>query len=83
MDYQFRILENHLLVKRKMIKNCRSKKKRIIKKWFKNPKNYKAEPDTNYYVAGNLIFCHSSMAYRVREIMKESASPFFIPMGMV
>ena len=44
------IIDSPHLQKRVLKKMCRSKKKRIRKKWLKNPKNYKTVPDSNIYI---------------------------------
>jgi hypothetical protein len=46
---------------------CRSKKKRIIKKWLKNPKNYKTMPMNQYVLdkQRGAIFCHPVIAKRI------------------
>ena len=47
------------LVRKAIKKWCRSKKKRIRKKWAKNPKNYWIVPDTeNIIMIGDTAFCH-------------------------
>jgi hypothetical protein len=71
MVYGFRILTNPLLCKRVILHMCRSKKRRIIKKWRKNPKNYINLPDDNIYrLPGNILIMHPKMKYRVMEAMK-------------
>ena len=47
---ELRIHINPILSKEVLIKMCRSKKKRIRKKWLKNPRNYKTVPDDNIYI---------------------------------
>lgn len=66
----FNIIENHFLTKKILIIMCRSKKRRIHKKWLKNPKNYKEVPDDKYYVFGNNITCHPMLAGMVREAIE-------------
>lgn len=60
------IIENSFLTKAVLIIICRSKKKRIHKKWLKNPKNYKTVPDDQVYMAGNRVFCHPMVARTLR-----------------
>ena len=40
---------------------CRSKKKRIRKKWLKNSRNYITVPDRSFYQTPLGIFCHTIM----------------------
>lgn len=46
---------------------CRSKKKRIRKKWLKNPKNYKMMPMNRYILdkQRRAVFCHPVIAKRI------------------
>ena len=81
-----KIVENHLLVKREQIKFPRSKKKRILKKWYKDPKNWISYPDPAVYKSGNTIFCHPIMASRIKAAMREeqanadySTNTFYTP----
>ena len=46
-----------------------SKKKRILKKWKKDLRNFK--PDTNVYMVGELACCHPAMATEVRRVIRE------------
>ena len=53
----------------------RSKKRRIRKKWAKNPLKRKTVPETGYIVAGDgLIICHPVAAQALRREMDEYRS---------
>lgn len=51
----------------------RSKKRRIRKKWMKNPAKRRIEPDLNCYAIGNDIHCHPVVAAQLRRAIKEQA----------
>jgi len=62
-----RLIECPHMVKRKLKRMCRSKKKRIIKKWLKNPKNYTMKPDNSFIFDGikKAIYCHPKVAEKI------------------
>jgi hypothetical protein len=70
---------NPILSKKELIRMCRSKKKRIRKKWLKNPGNYREVPDDGIYVIdtnllglmgmGKVIVAHPITALRLKEIL--------------
>lgn len=64
-----RIFENVMLTKTVQL-FPRSKKKRIRKKWMKNPSKKRVSPDLNCYVSGNNVFCHPIVARQLREADK-------------
>lgn len=68
----FQIIENKVLTIKQLITMCRSKKKRIRKKWLKNMKNYRNIPDDKYYLSGNTIFCHPTIAETLRNALGHS-----------
>jgi hypothetical protein len=49
-----------------LIKMCRSKKKRIKKKWLKNLKNYKVEMKPACYMMGNKILMHPDLMQSIK-----------------
>lgn len=61
------IIQSSLMVERKLLRMCRSKKKRKIKKWLKNPKNYGMVPQQSYILdeTKRAIFCHPVIAKRL------------------
>ena len=69
----FQIVENRFLTKKQLIAMCRSKKRRICKKWVKNLRNYRDIPDDQIYKSGNIIFCHPIMAYNLRKEMEKQS----------
>ena len=56
------IMEAPHLTKRMLKRMCRSKRKRIIKKWLKNPKNYWQGPDPAVYIIKKPKFSPFSIA---------------------
>ena len=63
------IIENKLLTVKELIAMCRSRKRRIHKKWLKNPRNYRDVPDDKVYLAGEMVFCHPAIARGLRNVM--------------
>jgi len=59
---------NSNLVKRKLKRICRTHKRRIVKKWLRNPRNYYIVPDEGIYagMAGRLIM-HPATFEKIRE----------------
>ena len=68
-----RIIPSSFLTEKKLIKMCRSKKKRIIKKWLKNPKHYKIVPKSEiiYDKPRNAIYCHPEIVNKIRDSLKD------------
>jgi hypothetical protein len=68
------IIENHNLMKPVVLRWCRSKKRRIRKKWAKNPNNTVFIPDDGVYIAGDIrnmmLVCHPVIAAKLREAMR-------------
>lgn len=62
-----KIVTNHNLVRKELKRMCRSKKKRVRKKWLRNPGNYRTFPDPNVYQTGNLLICHPQVAVAIKE----------------
>lgn len=66
------IQENSALTDTLLIRMCRSKRKRIVKKWLKNKRNYKTVPSQQVFifdslVGGKTIVCHPMAAARIKE----------------
>jgi len=57
----FQIITSSALVDRIMFRTCRSRKKRIKKKWAKQTCNYRSQPKKDVLIRGNCIFCHPSI----------------------
>jgi hypothetical protein len=73
MIYGFRILTNPLLCKRLLGRRCKSKKRRIIKKWGKNPKNYiNIADDSIYRLPGNILVMHPIMKDKIIKLFQSS-----------
>jgi hypothetical protein len=62
-----KIFENPLLAKTVLKRMCRSKKKRIRKKWLKNSRNYRLVPDTSCYIFKDYVICHPAVAAKLRQ----------------
>ena len=78
MDYLgMTIQENSYLTKQELIRMCRSKRKRIVKKWLKNERNYKTVPSQEVLmfqdpVRGKVIVCHPVVVIRIRQAYQEA-----------
>lgn len=72
-----KLQENSALTDTILIRMCRSKRKRIVKKWLKNKHNYKTVPSQQILVFADprlgckVIVCHPIMAARIREVLKQ------------
>ena len=62
-----KVVGNPILVVARQIRFPRSKKKRIRKKWSRDPRNIVYDPDPMCYVVGNTILAHPSVAQILRE----------------
>jgi len=61
------VITSYSLTMRVLIRMCKSKKKRIRKKWLKNPSNYKTVPfDGAYLINGVGMVCHPSVAAKIK-----------------
>ena len=61
------IIESTAMVETKLFRMCRSKRRRIVKKWLTNPKNYRTAPRRNVLVVDGLGWvCHPSVAVSLR-----------------
>lgn len=54
----------------------KSKKRRIQKKWARNPRNLRTEPDLNSLVLGGDIYCHPIVAQRLRSEMRKHTQEY-------
>lgn len=70
---RIKIIENIYLTKDHFVP-CRSKKKRIIKKWAKNPDHYKTIPDITMYKTPFGIVCHPEVAAMLQIKSRSSAT---------
>ena len=62
-----RVVESPLLTKRIMFRHCRTHSRRIVKKWAKNPKNWREVPDLEtVYRTPTSIICHPALAAKLR-----------------
>ena len=72
------IQENSILTDTLLIRMCRSKRKRIVKKWLKNKRNYKTVPSQKVLIFADprlgqrVIVCHPMVAARIREAIQEA-----------
>lgn len=66
------VIESEFMVEKVLKRMCRSKRKRIKKKWLKNPKNYFTRPSKDVTVIkGRIIVCHPSIAAFVRDELEK------------
>ncbi len=66
------IQENSCMTDTVLIRMCQSKRRRIVKKWRKNKRNYKTVPKQEVFifadpVRGKTIVCHPVVGARIRE----------------
>jgi len=61
-----KIVESLAMTEPKLIRMCRSKKRRIVKKWLGNPRNYKRVPRCDILIMGEMAICHPIVAARLR-----------------
>jgi hypothetical protein len=52
------MITDSTLVKKKLTRMCRSKKRRVKKKWLGNDRNYTSIPDESIYMFGGTYICH-------------------------
>lgn len=65
------IIESPHLTTATQFRFPKSKRRRIRKKWSKNPKNFRTLPDQNFYQYDNKIICHPIMARRLRTTLQK------------
>lgn len=71
--YGMPVQENSALTDIILIRMCRSKRKRIVKKWLKNKNNYKTVPSQKVLIFADprlgqkIIVCHPMVAARIKE----------------
>lgn len=58
---------------------CRSKKKRIRKKWAKSHGHWKVTPKQHGFMAGNTLVVHPDIAHKLRALCKPA--PGFNPVS--
>jgi hypothetical protein len=68
--YGFQVFPCHYMFDRKQVKFPRSKKKRMIKKWRKQPKNYKIIPQEKVIQIGNGLHMHPDLYIKLKEQTK-------------
>ena len=62
------------MVKNILIRMCRIKKRRIRKKWLKNPRNYRTVPDLQFLQFNDHIICHPVVAHTIRDFIQQIKS---------
>ena len=67
----YRIVESLYLVKPIQVRFPRSKKKRMRKKWAKNPRNFTNKPSNEFLVSGDMIVGHPALVAELRRQMKD------------
>ncbi len=68
-----KLIASGFLTEKKLKKMCRSKRKRIIKKWLKNPKNYIVVPQQKVYLTKDSVICHPDIADRILKSCGEAS----------
>jgi len=64
------IIASTAMTKPELVRMCRSRKRRIVKKWLRNPRNYRTVPRTDVLVVQGLGWvCHPMVAAGLREHM--------------
>lgn len=79
------IISNHNLVIREQVRFPKSKKRRIQKKWTKDPRNWRTRPDTAIYRIndpwrGEVLIGHPATAARIRAMF--AAEPRGLGLGL-
>lgn len=66
------ILGNWSMTRRELVRECRSKRRRIVKKWRNNPANWRTVPRQDILVVPGLGWvCHPSVAARLRRALTD------------
>ncbi len=67
------IIASSAMVERRLKRMCRSKRKRIRKKWLKNEKNWETVPrgDVLFMNRERVAVCHPSVAAKLRRSLVE------------
>ena len=66
------IVTSDAMVDRVRYRYCRSKKKRIKKKWAKDPRNYRNVPKTDVIVRFDTIVCHPAILDSIKRLMERT-----------
>lgn len=64
------IIESTSLTTTTQFRFPKSKRRRIRKKWSKNPKNFRTVPRTDFFLYNGAIICHPKMARRLRTTLQ-------------
>ena len=67
-----KVVESEWLSKKELVRMCRSKAKRVKKKWLRNPKNYRQVADLSIYQMGDKLICHPIIAAEIRRNVVEA-----------
>lgn len=81
MTAGLRVFESPLLTKKVLFRHCKSKRRRIVKKWAKNPKNWREEPDRAILVTPHGVFCHPVVADQIRRMLTPETGVHSSPFG--
>ena len=74
----FRIITEEYMADRKQVKFPRSKKRRIRKKWAKNPANYEWIPWDRVYQMGGTLVMHPMMLVKLKKVLNENQSLLYM-----
>ncbi len=66
------------LTKRFQYRFPKSKRRRIRKKWQKDPKNWRTVPDDMIYLMGNRAICHPATLEKLKNETKQLDEPQFL-----
>ena len=67
-----RIIASTAMTRLELVRMCRSRKRRIVKKWLRNPENYRAVPrDDILVVDGFGWICHPIVA----DVLRRASQP--------
>jgi len=70
------------MVDRRQVRFPRSKKKRIRRKWAKDPRNWRSFPKTEIYeLQGGVVFMHPDVAAELRKRLKEAPDGSIVPVS--
>lgn len=67
----FTLQPNDCLKKHRQVRFPKSKKKRMRKKWAKNPKNHDWTADEHVYIFGNNIIAHPETLAKLSYLLQE------------
>ena len=74
------IIEAPWMVDRRQVRFPRSKKKRIRRKWARDPRNWRMFPKTEIYeIQGGVVFMHPDVAAELRKRLRKAPDGPIVP----